>query len=30
MNSAEDQTTTVQCTFYKWTSRDLCRNAKKL
>jgi len=30
MNSAEDQTTAVQCTVYKWTSRHLCRNAEKL
>jgi len=28
MNSAKDQTTIVQCTVYKWTSRDLCQKAK--
>jgi len=30
MNSAEDQTTIVQCTIYKKASKDLCRKAKEL
>jgi len=28
MNSAEDQTTIVQCTVYKYTSNNLCRKVK--